>query len=419
MNRETAPILFDIILALGSWFVITTAVIWALPSFGIAFWQASLSLPSLLLVDGPATTLTVVMAVARLACAVAPCVAVMRAVPLSRRLWVVPILIVLLIAVAPVSLASCRTPGAWLLLTAVSLFATMAASRVWWLRWTCILPFIVLSEAVPRHALAGVRAADPGYRTTLLEWCQSRDGEQPSNLTVDHLMPYHGITVLDEDRLLLSGEGPNASDDRTPPGSHGVCSWWMRRGDDGYRFELPSDASGNLWRGCLLDGTIWMARANFLVGARRTADDGPQYEEVYRLPIPSRAMDYGEVACDPAHRTVWVTEAIDGGIWEVDPERGRFDRYEVGGMIPFPKRRPDGKLVISTTGRLIVFDPEQKRELDWVGAGIAVIGFDVCPVDGSVAVADAVGRLRIYAIDETGRYRFQRGASLFAPRRVA
>jgi DNA-binding beta-propeller fold protein YncE len=140
---------------------------------------------------------------------------------------------------------------------------------------------------------------------------------------------------------------------------------------------------------------------------------------VSRLQFPSGEIDSGEVACDPERGRLYVTEATKGGMWELEPNGGQARRHEIGGVGLLPKRRSDGRVVMTRTDSLLVLDPGQRRVLERVPAGLLIIGFDMCPVDGSVAAADASGRLRVFEIDGNGHYRLAWGISLFAPRRAA
>ncbi|HYD47908.1 MAG TPA: hypothetical protein VEB21_06145 [Terriglobales bacterium] len=372
-------------------------------------------------VDPAATLWITAIATARLAIAALPTVALLRVAPWQRRLWLLPLLAMVVIVSTPFSLASLATLDRWLLLLLGCAAATWMARRRW-LWWTALLPFALLWEIVPSHGLlhfADVGTVDAEYRARLLKQCIARDGSRPANLTADHLMPYHGINPIDDDLVLLSGEGPNDGAMRGKSGGRRVGSWWLRRAGDGFRFEAPSDATGNLWRGCLIDGTVWMARANFVVGAQRTGDPPPRHEQVQRLRLPSNDIDYGETACAPERRRVYVTEVSLGGMWEISTDGSNPVRHEIGGIVLFPKRRFDGRLVLSDTASLTVFDPAAARVTERLAAGVADFGFDLCSANGAAAVADAAGRLRVFELDGSGHYRFAWGIELFAPRRVA
>lgn len=379
----------------------------------VAFYAAT-SLVPLLRVDGAATAWSLALGLGRIGLATLPSVLLIRSAPRHRWLWLLPLVGMLVIVSSPLSLFACATMDRWLLLAFAS-GVTAALTRVRFLRWTALLPFVLLWEAVPSHSLMTMRTADPAYRDRLFAECALHDGTRPQNLTADRLIPYYGINSLSEDLVLLTGEGSSDSD----RGGRRVPSWWLRRRDGGFEFDRPSDASGNLWRGCVLDGTIWMARANYVVGAKRLPDGGPMHEEVYRVRIPSSDVDFGETACDPERGRVYVTEGTDGGLWELTPEGRETRRHEVGGIWLLPKRRFDGRLVVTNTATLMVFAPAEGRVTERVPAGLVDFGFDVCGTDGTVAVADVSGRLRIFEIDGTGHYRFAWGMSLFAPRRVA
>lgn len=386
-----------------------------------ALLQASASFVALLRVDGAATTGLAALALAKIGLAVLPSVAVIRSAPRHRKFWLIPLVALLVIFSSPMSLAACPTIGRWILL-AVASSAALALTYVPYLRWTAVLPLALLWEVVPSHGVLNFAQAgtdDPAYRQRLLLECASHDGRRPRNLTADLLMPYHGITALADDLVLLTGEGPSDGGMRDHTGGRPAGSWWLRRRDGVFSFERPSGATGNLWRGCVLDGTIWMARANHIVGTQRRQEGDAVYEDVKRLRVPSSDMDFGETACDPDRGRLYVTEALLGGMWEVAPSGEEPRRHQIGGIVLLPKRRFDGRLVLTNTASLSVFSPAIDRVVERVPAGLAIIGFDVCPADGSVAVADATGRVRVFTIDDADRYQFAWGTTLFAPRRIA
>jgi hypothetical protein len=232
-------------------------------------------------------------------------------------------------------------------------------------------------------------------------------------------MPYHGITAYGDDLVFLAGEGPEDGGMRGNSGGRRVGSWWLRRKDGGYEIELPSMATGNLWRGCLIDDTIWMVRARLAVGVKRLPVGGATHERVLVLPIPSQDMDLIDTACDPAGRRIFVTEYLAGGLWEVPIDGAAPRRHAIGGGMLIPRWRFDSRLVLGHSGALVVFDPDEDRVLESVPSGLANLGLDLCRRDGAAAVADTTGRLRVFALDRDGHYRFAWGVSVFAPRRVA
>jgi hypothetical protein len=387
----------------------------------IAVLDAAASLGPLLRVDGAATSWLLALAVGRMALAILPSVILILSVPRHRWLWLIPPLAMLAIISTPLSFTACATIDRWLLLALLSGVAA-ALARVRLLRWVVVLPFVVLWEVVPSHGLLGfadVGTRDPAYRERLLAECSRRAGARPENLSADHLMPYHGINPLADDLVFLAGEGPEDGGMRGRAGGRRVGSWWLRRTDGGFRFELPSNATGNLWRGCVLDGTLWMARAGQLIGVRRLTDPGSAHEQLHWLPVPSPDMDLLDTACDPNRGRVYVTEYLNGGLWEVALGGAEPRRFQIGGGMLIPRWRSDGRLLLTNSASLIVFDPDEQRVIERVPVGLATLSFDVCGTDGAVAAGDLSGRLRVFEIDGAGKYRLAWGVSLFAPRRVA
>lgn len=390
---------------------------------------AAVSFFSLLRVDTVATAWTLAVALARVGLAILPSVVLIRSVPRRRRTWLIPVLGVIAVITLPVSLTACSTADRWLLLAFLSGLTTVLV-HVRFLAWTVVLPYAVLLEVVPSHGLlnfADVGTSDPAYREQLLIECARNDGIRPVNLTADHLMPYHGINLIGDDLVFLAGEGPNDGAMRGKSGGRRVGSWWLRRKDGKLELELPSEATGNLWRGCLIDETIWMVRAGRLVGVERLSEGDsrlepggdPRHEEVYSVPVPSTDMDLLEAACDPSEDRVYVTEFFEGGVWEVPIDGGQPRRHQVGGVLLIPEWRFDGRLVLVNSSSLLVFDPEKDRVIERVPARLGGHGFDICETNGSVAVADLAGRVRIFELDDAGHYQFAWGVSVFAPRRVA
>jgi hypothetical protein len=378
--------------------------------------DGAVALVALLRIDPAATAASFFLWLARMALVLLPAALLIRDAPRRRWLWLIPLVAMIAIVSSPIALAACATWDRWLLLGIASAIGAML-TRVRYVRWLSLaLPILVLGEVAYRHSL---NPWDPGEREALLAECAHHSGSRPRNLTADRLVPYHGITALGDDLVLLTAEGPEDGAMRGRTGGRRVGSWWLRRDNGTFTFETPSDANGNLWRGCQLDGALWMARANFIVGARRLPDGEPQREQVYRLRIPSSDVDFGETACLPDRKRVYVGEASMGGLWEVRPDGTEPRRHQIGGVLVLPKARPDGRLVITTTASLMTFAPGEDRVVDRTPAGLIIAGYDVCPVDGSVAVADLAGRVRVFHDGPDGRYRFDWGVSLFAPRRVA
>lgn len=381
---------------------------------------ALVSLPALLRVDGAATAWTLGVSLARIGLAILPSLVLLRSLPWYRRLWLAPLLALLVIISTPLSFTACASLDRWLLLAFLSAVGVALARRRF-LGWTIVLPFAVLWEVVPSHGLLNfqtVGTEDRAYRERLLVQCAQRPGILPRNLTADHLMPYHGINPLNDDLLFIGGEGPEDGGMRGHSGGRRVGSWWLRRNDGAFEFELFSKAHGNFWRGCVLDGTLWMARGHRLIGSKRQPDAGGD-ERLLEISVPSTDMDFLDTECDPDRGRVYLTEYVKGGLWEVVPGNGEPIRHQIGGGMLLPRRRPDGRLLLSNSAELMVFVPGEDRVVERVPIGLAVLGFDICPVDGSIAVGDLTGRLRIFERDRDRRYRFAWGVGVFAPRRIA
>ncbi len=405
-------------------------VVFALVAFGgstlIRVWltvvyDSASSLAPLLRVDGAATAWSVIVALARLGLALVPSVVMLRSIPRRRWTWVIPPLAMMVVISSPLSLTACATPDRWVILVVLSAVATVLARKRFF-RCAVILPFLVLWEVVPRHGLlmfADIGTADPAYRQQLLADCAQRRGTRPENLTADQLMPYHGINPFGDDLVFLAGEGPEDGGMRGNSGGRRVGSWWLRRTDAGFRIEQPSNATGNLWRGCILDGMLWMARAKRLVGVRPLPEGGPMHEEMVSLSIPSHDMDFLDVACNPERPSLYVTEYLEGGLWEVTPGGAEPRRYQIGGGMLMPRWRSDGRLIVTNNAWLTVFEPDEHRVLERVPVALASLSSDVCSIDGSIVVTDLSGRIRVFELDEAGHYRFAWGVSLFAPRRAS
>ncbi len=382
---------------------------------------AAISFVSLLRVDGAATAWSLALALGRIGLAIVPSVMLVRSAPRRRRMWLVPLLGTVAILSLPVSLTACPTIGRWLLLALLSALAA-ALIHVRFMRWAVLLPYVVLLEVVPSHGLlnfADVGTRDPAYRDRLLTECARNDGIRPANLTADRLQPYHGINLIGDDLVFLAGEGPNDGGMRGNSGGRRVGSWWLHRTDAGLMFEVASEATGNLWRGCLIDDTIWMVRAGRVVGVKRLPDGEGRHEDIRSISVPSTDMDLLEAACDPVGKRLYVTEFFEGGMWEVPLDGGAPRRHQIGGVLLIPEWRFDGRLVLVNSSSLLVYDPQEDRVVESVPARLGGHGFDICPTTGAAAVADLSGRVRVFELDAAGHYQFAWGVSVFAPRRVA
>jgi len=373
------------------------------------------ALPALLRADGSATARCFGLMLARVALAALPSVLLIRAAPPRRRVWLIAAVGLAVVFCSPASLASCATAAGWLLLVALSAAAALLVRRrVRWTGWTVVLPYLVLLSAVPSHVLAGRRSADPQTRQRLFSECSRRAGRRPADLSADRVKPVYGVSPLGDDLVLLTGPGPadggggfGASDGR--PGS-----WWLRRHDRQLVFERPSAVEGCLWRGCSLDGAVWIGKAGTVVGARLLGDR----EKVTGIPLATVDKDMGDIACDPVRRRLYVGEATQGAVWEVDPADRSVRRVDLGRLGLLPVRRFDGALVVGSTSELVVLSPDDQRVVERVASALLSVGLDLCASDGAAAVADVTGRLRVFTLDDRRHYRFAWGVPLFAPRRA-
>jgi hypothetical protein len=390
----------------AGWPLVDIARVWA-----TGFSYTLMSLGPLLYVDGAATAWTLAVALGRMALVLVPAVLLIKSVRWWHRLWLIPVVALGAIMITPIGLSYGATIGEWVLLVLVAVSSSLLR-RVPVLRWTGLLPFVIVSYLVPRHTYTSMFVDDPGFREQLFAACAHVDGVRPRNLSPDLVMPFHGINLVNDDLLLLTGEGRF-------DGSI-IESWWLRRKDGRWEFESPVRYAGyNLWRGCKLDGTIWMGMNGRLKGVKRLPEGSEKVEEVYDAPIPASDYDFGEAACEPDRGRIYVGEASKGGLWETDRDGSNPRRHHVGGIVMLSERRFDGRIIVDNSGSFLVFDPDEQRVIERVPAGLADFGFDVCDKDGSVAVPDALGRLRIFELDASGHYRFAWGLNLFASRRVA
>jgi len=389
--------------------------------WGTILFAAAQAFVRLARIDPAGALPTAGLAIARLGLASIPSILLIYTSPFYRRLWLIPVVGMLIVFTSIVSLTACASLDRWLLLIlTIALAAILIRFRI--LRWAIILPYLVLSEVVPRHGLlflSQVGTDRPAYRRELLKECARREGTRPLNIRADLLMPYNGITLWNDELALLTGEGPQDGGMHDHTGGRPAGSWWLRRTNGIYQFDTPSHATGNLWRGCILDQAIWMARANHIVGAKVLSTSPVLEEKTVIVPVPADDMDFGDTACSPERDRLYVGEGTAGGLWELAPDGSVAQRHPIGGVVIMPKRRFDGKIVMTNTGGLIVFDPQESRVIEREPAGFFVSGLDLCQSDGSVVLADVSGRIRIFKLDASQRYQFSWGLSLFAPRRVA
>ena len=68
---------------------------------------------------------------------------------------------------------------------------------------------------------------------------------------------------------------------------------------------------------------------------------------------------------------------------------------------------------------LVVYVPGESRVVQRTPAAIASSSLALCQADGTAAVPDLAGRLRVFRMNADGGYDFDWGLSLFAPRAAA
>lgn len=326
-------------------------------------------------------------------------------------------------AIVFVSLAfvrACPTPGQWVLaVLASALGVALVYGRRRWLGWAACLPLVVL-------LLIPAAAHGPPWsrEASLLAQCAANDGQRPTNLAPDRVAPfYYGVHVVTPEWVLLMGERSN--DGRLLGIPHGGSgSWWLRAQDDGtFRFDRPSDVTGNVWTSCALGDDRWLVRAGQLMRFRPPSDSADEAVERFRFPMVG--FDAPDVACDSRRGLVFASDLFDGRPIELatrsgasgDGARPRRRRDPIGARGGAMVMRPhDGRLVALDFQYLHVFDVETSRVLHRTPAAVASQSIALCREDGAVAVPDLAGRLRVFSMKADGSYEFDWGLALFAPR---
>lgn len=308
---------------------------------------------------------------------------------------------------------ACPTLAHWVALVALTALGCVLVCRRF-LRWAVALPMIVLL-ALPasRHGSARQEGAGLAAR------CAANDGGRATNLSPDLLVArYYGVHFFPPDWILLTGETPD--DGRfmnLPHGGRG--SWWLRKEAEGrISFAGPSKATGNIWTGCRLGDDGWFIRAGRFMHVRPPGAGGQ--ETVRTIPAPIGGFDAPDTACDERTGSVFASDLRDGRLIELktrtdEPPRRRADSVSVrGGLMSM--RESDGRLIMLDFQDLVVYASDEARVLHVTPAAIAASALTLCPSDGAVAVPDLAGRLRVFRMRADGRYEFDWGLSLFAPR---
>jgi hypothetical protein len=288
----------------------------------------------------------------------------------------------------------------WLTITsALSLWLI----RFRWLRWTAILPWLVVVAPFPIHQFGVV-----WNRAALLRRCETNDGRRPIGVPSESIHPgYKGVTQLRRDEALL------------PIGGAGGSAWLRRVGQE-WKVDAPSRVNFSFWPGCVMDDELWLGRPNFVMGVRRDAATG--VETIRKVLIPDEVMDFAEIVCLPETGQVLITEALTGsGLWEVTPKTGTARRlaHAAGGLGAMARRGAPGELVVVNGTELLRYSIEREEVIDRTPAAVQMFGgLDVCPLDGEAAVCDVFGRVRFFKPDADGHYQFDWGVPVPAPREL-
>jgi hypothetical protein len=282
------------------------------------------------------------------------------------------------------------------------------------LRLLAFLPTLLLFDPLLSHSPLGDSIFTPARLGPI---CAANDGTRPLGFADALTAPrYFGVTRLDDELALLTGERG---------------SFWLRRdaGTGRFAFAERSAVSGNFWEGCAQEQSVWLTKRGQVVRVTRLPDGSTPAEEptevITRFDSPPQVdgaveLDFVDAICDPAAGVVYASELIRGGLRVLVLADGAWGRRrQLGGINLQLVRRADGMLVGIDTARLFVYDPRRDQVVESHAAGIAAMGLDVCPRDGTAAIADMAGRLRVFARGASGRYTFERGRLLAAPRRVA
>lgn len=360
----------------------------------------------LLLPTDPGSALTTLGAVARIVFMLAPLARMLVNAPRYRCAWI-PLLGIIWIGVFGVSVPAISSLLMWLLLIATSALAFFLAIRpyLWAL---ALLPWVIALEPMLGHSPLG----DSYWSTSrLAERCAANDGIRAVDLAPDYMIArYFGVTPVTPDLMLVTGERR---------------SFWVHRDAEGKpHLGEPLPMMGNMWQGCVRDGTAWLTHRQFIWEAPVPRNGEAIPEATRHLVLGSDELgpelDYVDTICPTDRTSVYSSQLVRGGYLEFDRRTATTTWHPVieGLNLQFVERG-DGLLVGITTGRLIVFDPRIDRILDRQPAGIVAMGIDVCRADNAIVVTDFTGRIRLFEVGDDGHYHFIRGAYSAAARRTS
>jgi hypothetical protein len=308
-----------------------------------------------------------------------------------------------IVLMGPAYLRACPQTSHWIALVLLAAVAAVVV-RYPYQGWAVVLPLTVLL-AVPAlvHNLA-----DWQGEARLRERCAANDGERPTNLDGVPLGPYYcGVHLFPPDWVLVTGDIPNSR----------LGSWWVREVGGAFSIAGPSAAKGNAWTSCRLNGGRWMANPRSLIEVKPPTDG----EEVLRsVFMPTLGMDTPDTACDETSGTVYASDLFDGRLLQFSPATDEQAHRrpdwvsERGGLMHI--RKLDRRLVVLDIQNLIVYALDEARALQRMPAAIASSSLALCQRDGTVAIPDMAGRLRVFAMNAGGTYEFDWGLDLITPR---
>jgi hypothetical protein len=230
---------------------------------------------------------------------------------------------------------------------------------------------------------------------------------------------YYGVHFYAPDWLLLTGERPEDGQFMGIPHG-GKGSWWLRRQADGaYAFTGPSRANGNIWTSCRMRGAMWLSRAGIIFEVQPPGADGKEAVVGHRFTDPD--MESAGTACDTRTGTAYASDLFAGRLIELAPgaePRRRPDVLSDRAGIMFV-RDLDGLLVMFDLQDLLVYSLKDARVIQKTAAAELSTSFALCQRDGTAAVPDLAGRLRVFRMTSDGTYEFAWGLPLFAPRFAA
>jgi hypothetical protein len=362
--------------------------------------------------EDPATAMSVVGALARVAILVAP-LARLLSRSQRRRRWVwVPLLLTLGTLLFGVSQPGLSGLLMWTL-------GILAAALGWWAagqdrRWMHLLvftPWVVAAEPMLGHSPLSDRVWSTERLATR---CETNDGSRPANLKPELLRSrYFGATALDDARLLIHGE------------AHSMWAW--RTGDRAATLELAPELPrlrGNFWEGCARDGHVWLSHNGRVCRVDPPVERGDAGDQTcWELPRPAGTgveLDFVDPVCDQNTNAIYVSQLVRGGMVRFDPETEAVQFVPVLDGLNLQLARWGDAMLGVTTSTLAKFELES-GEVAWTRpVGLVAMGLSVCQADGATAVTDFTGRVRIFEHepDSAGPPALTGARFLPAPRRV-